>query len=309
MKKYIWLLLLVSFNISLAQNISVNGYTDKQKYLIGDYIIYTLEIIYPSKFQISFPKIQDSVKQLEYIKSEKLINEKIENRIRSSKKFIFSKYQADTVVIPEIKIELREKNTNKIIYASTSQIEIMITAFDVKDSKDIVDIKQPVKVPFDWWIVIYILLGLCLITIVGYFIWKKYIKKKLNMAEENIVYIPPYKIALNRLAELENKRLWQQGKIKEFHSEITEIIRRYFEDEFLFKALEMTSDEICHELENNVRAKSIQNIVDKFFSNADMVKFAKFKPQPSINEEMLAQAYEIVNQTKGEFQENEKSNV
>ena len=35
----------------------------------------------------------------------------------------------------------------------------------------------------------------------------------------------------------------------------------------------------------------------EFLSNADMVKFAKFQPMPSVNETMLQQAYDIVNKT------------
>jgi hypothetical protein len=40
------------------------------------------------------------------------------------------------------------------------------------------------------------------------------------------------------------------------------------------------------------------DITGRFLENADLVKFAKFKPLPSVNDEMLKQAYEIVNRTK-----------
>ena len=47
-------------------------------------------------------------------------------------------------------------------------------------------------------------------------------------------------------------------------------------------------------------AEPIFEITHKFFDNADLVKFAKFKPMPSVNEEMMKQAYNIVQQTKSD---------
>ena len=45
-------------------------------------------------------------------------------------------------------------------------------------------------------------------------------------------------------------------------------------------------------------ANIIIEITYDFLSNADLVKFAKFKPMASINEEMMKQATEIVEKTK-----------
>jgi hypothetical protein len=44
-------------------------------------------------------------------------------------------------------------------------------------------------------------------------------------------------------------------------------------------------------------AENILNITNEFLNNADLVKFAKFIPLPSVNEEMMKQAREIVNNT------------
>ncbi len=49
------------------------------------------------------------------------------------------------------------------------------------------------------------------------------------------------------------------------------------------------------------RVMDNQKLIDttqKFLENADMVKFAKFVPLPSVNEEMMKQAYDIVKKTK-----------
>ena len=42
---------------------------------------------------------------------------------------------------------------------------------------------------------------------------------------------------------------------------------------------------------------NIYQTVGQFLSNADLVKFAKYKPMPVVNEEMMKQAVNIVENT------------
>jgi hypothetical protein len=52
--------------------------------------------------------------------------------------------------------------------------------------------------------------------------------------------------------------------------------------------------------------------VKGFLTNADLVKFAKYKPLPAVNEEMMRQAIDIVENTvpvKVESSNREKVNV
>jgi hypothetical protein len=85
--------------------------------------------------------------------------------------------------------------------------------------------------------------------------------------------------------------------VKEYHTEITGIVRKYFEHRFNFNALEMTSAEIMGVISYLEDSKPITETADNFFRNADLVKFAKFEPLPEVNEEMMSQAFEIVNNT------------
>ncbi|MFI5238050.1 MAG: hypothetical protein ACHQLA_08935, partial [Ignavibacteriales bacterium] len=91
--------------------------------------------------------------------------------------------------------------------------------------------------------------------------------------------------------------LWQKGMVKEYHSKITGIVRGYFEERFNLPALELTTSEQMQQLNKVSSAESILIITNEFLNNADLVKFAKFQPLPSVNETMMKQAKEIVTQT------------
>ena len=84
---------------------------------------------------------------------------------------------------------------------------------------------------------------------------------------------------------------------KEYHSNITGIVRNYFEERFKLPALELTTTEQMQQLKKVSAAEIIFEETNKFLNNADLVKFAKFIPIASVNEEMMKQAKEIVNKT------------
>ncbi|MEK7249163.1 MAG: hypothetical protein AAB209_01950 [Bacteroidota bacterium] len=97
---------------------------------------------------------------------------------------------------------------------------------------------------------------------------------------------------------LKEKRLWQQGLIKPYYTEVTEIIRRYFENRFGFMSLEKTTDETMGDLRRFSVAHSILEQTESILRRADLVKFAKYQPLIPEHEEMLTIAFDIVDRTK-----------
>jgi hypothetical protein len=59
----------------------------------------------------------------------------------------------------------------------------------------------------------------------------------------------------------------------------------------------MTSAEILGVLSYIQDGRKVVELSSDFFTNADLVKFAKFQPMTKVNEEMMRQAYKIVNVT------------
>lgn len=296
--KFLFAAALFSQSLLLAQNISVSATTDTTKYQVGDYIKYNLELKYDKNVKVQLPPVKDSVKVLEFIEQLPTDSSQVDSKIVKKYHFIFSKYDSSQVTIPSLKVEYTVGSDTTKSFLATNPITILVTTLPVKANEEIKDIKAPMKLPLNWMLIIlFVVLGIALL--VGtYYLYKYYKKKKA--VKENIVpevIIPPHEIALSELKALDEKKLWQQGLIKQYHSEITEIVRKYFEHRFNFRALEMTSAEILAVLSYIPDGKKVESIAENFFSNADLVKFAKFEPMPKVNEEMMQQAYEVVNTT------------
>ncbi|PJA96213.1 MAG: hypothetical protein CO129_07680 [Ignavibacteriales bacterium CG_4_9_14_3_um_filter_34_10] len=298
MYRIIFLLMIVFSQFVSGQKIDTKLTTDKSVYLIGDYIKLTFEVNYGKNVEVKLPAVKDSIKQLEYIKKGSTLKEEDNSGIHFKQTFIFSKYEPDTIEISSPPILFKIKGSTEYKKLSTNTVKLIINSYPVDNSKEIIDIKKPIEVQYNWGALILILFVIIVLFVASIYLWKKYKNKHQTETQAKIIKLPNYQVALNSLAELAEKKLWQNGKIKEYHSEITGIIRKYFEDEYGFKALEMTSYEIIEEMKTQKFIDKIIGLVDEFFANADLVKFAKFQPMASVNNLMMNQAYEIINQTK-----------
>ncbi len=298
LNKLFFFLLVLFSSQSFAQSVTALASVDSSNYLVGDYINYTLEIRILKDIEITYPVIIDSLYQVEIIKEYE--PEVIESDDLKSIRFhyIISYYDSSEVNIPSIAVEYKTKEDTVTQVVFSNPVTFNVHTVEVSTEADIEDVKSPITIPLDLKLVLlWILIGLVVLGI-AYFLYRRYQKKKSEQPiQEKIIKIPAHIKALSELDNLEKEQLWQKGLIKDYHSNITGIVRGYFEDRFELPALELTTSESMSELRKVTEAEIIYDTTNKFLNNADLVKFAKFVPFDSVNEEMMTQAKEIVNKT------------
>jgi hypothetical protein len=281
-----------------AQTITAKAYVDSSSYAIGDYINLTVNVVHDKDISLSSPVVGDSTSDFDVIDSKPPVVQKKGNEFSTTYQFTLSKYDSGEVSI-HIPIYYTLKGDTTIKVAYTNPVSFVVKTLKVDLQKPIKDVKKPIKIPLNWKLIILIVLIILLILATAYYFYKKYKKKKQpQVVAKKIISRPPHVTALYELRALEEKQLWQKGMIKEYHTAITEIIRKYFHYQFFLPAMELTTTEVMDYLKKVEDAKPILDITLNFLSNADLVKFAKFKPMDSINEEMMKQAVAIVEKTK-----------
>jgi hypothetical protein len=299
MVKNIFIILVLTFSVNLfAQEIRVTASTDTSDYMIGDQIQYSLFIKTNKDVYIINPFFRDSLKNIDVLGISDPIIEK--NETGKSVKYlcVLSRFDSAQVTISPIKIEYRTKGDSTLKFALSNSVSFNVHRMDVAMEEEIKDIKPPIR-PFDFFFLLYILIALTIISVVVYyFIYTKYFKRKQELViEKKEEKLLSHQLALRKLAQLEKEELWQKGFVKEFHSNITEIIREYFEKQFGLPALERTTTESLKLLSKHPQGIKVIDITSQFFSNADLVKFAKFIPLEIVNHEMMTQAKHIVKRT------------
>ena len=295
--KYILLVLCLSLVI-FSQDFKARVSSDTTNYVVGDYINLKYTVTYENGIKYQIPSIKDSIPDLTYIKELPVKNYDKDSQLIEEHTFVFSKYDSAGVVVPSIRFDYTDKS-GQTKSAYTNELALTVKTVEVNMNEEIQDVKSPIRIPLDWIFILLIVLVVLILLAAGYFTYRYYTKKKAEkLGIKPVIKVSPYQEALTSLRSLEEQKLWQQGKVKEYHTEITQIIRKYFEARFRFNALEMPSSDILKYLLNTKEGNRIYDEVNRFFSNADMVKFAKFQPMPSVNEEMMKQSYRIVEATK-----------
>jgi hypothetical protein len=157
------------------------------------------------------------------------------------------------------------------------------------------DIAPIERVPYTFWEVFrWVLLGL-VVTAAAFGIWWL-LKHRKDIVETFHETSPkdtrtPEERALQTLEALRVERLWQSGRVKEYHTRLTDAVRQFIEESTGIRATDMTSDECVDALTGkNINVGALRDI----FNTADMVKFAKSEPSPHEHERSMDEAVKFV---------------
>ncbi len=180
-----------------------------------------------------------------------------------------------------------------------------VAKLDTTQQFPIFEIKSPKNTPWTFaefwnlykWYVIIILLSIIIILLLVFIIIRLKKNKPIVVIEKP--KIPPHITAIKSLNKLKNKKLLEQDKVKEYYTELTNIVRLYIEERFQIPALERTSSEILFSVKSNniVNNKTLEKL-KQILNWADLAKFAKHRPMQSDNDLNMENAFYFVNKTK-----------
>jgi hypothetical protein len=93
------------------------------------------------------------------------------------------------------------------------------------------------------------------------------------------VFVPPPRpaeeIALEKLAMLRGSNFLEEGQAKLFHVQLSETVREYLGNRYLFDSLELSSEELASKLKTTTIGSEDFDTVAEFLGVTDLVKFAK----------------------------------
>ncbi len=294
MKRLILFVFILSSSFVLAQNTpKVSAKVDTTSIRIGEQ--FELKIEVNDTTNVILPKL-DKLVGLEIVEEDKI--DTLKSRLL--KRYVLTGFDSGAYYIPQQQIFIR----NQAYLTDSILINVATVPIDTTKQK-MFPIKSIQEEPyvFDDFkpYLIWVILGLLLIGAIVYFILRR---KHKEEEEEIIPALPPYEEALEKLKELDHKLLWQNNKIKQYYSELTEIIRDYIEKELKVPALEITSDELIAYIRDFKDAETLDISNETFdklkalLQEADLVKFAKSKPLSHEIEEDRRDAEEILNSMK-----------
>jgi hypothetical protein len=101
-------------------------------------------------------------------------------------------------------------------------------------------------------------------------------------------------LALQKLAQLQQKQLWKQDQSKEHYAELSLILRTYLETRYGFAALESTSTEIKKMLQTTDLSPEACVELNELLQKSDLVKYAQSQYEEAMHEALLVKARELL---------------
>ena len=308
---FVFLMLLIPS--TAAQQIKATATLDSSVIKIGQQVKLQLSIQYRvdngKRIEIIWPQIEDTLrKEIEVVNQSKidtLIDKNDPYLFTQSRTLTLTSFDSGYWAIPPFKFFAGD--TNGVF---TDALLMEVTTIAVDTTQAIKDIKAPFEDTYSWldWLkdnmyVIWVSIGALMTLLILLFIIKYTRKVKPPMVIVEVPKIPAHIIAFEKLEKLKMESLWQEGKLKLYHSKLTDIIREYIENRFKIQAQEQTTEEILFGFRNVSIDEESRTKLKQTLLLADLVKFAKEEPMPGENERSLAYSFDFINGTKREEEE------
>jgi hypothetical protein len=296
--------LLAVFPAGYTQGISARMYFDSPEIMIGDQVKFHIEVIKPQGAKVSLPVLGDTL----HTKVEILSAFAVDSVLDASEQTVITA----SYMVTSFDAGVHEIQPLPIAFEFMGHADTLRTGFtslsvispEIDESKGIYDIKPPIAMPVTLlevlpWVLLFFWL-LAGVYVLMYFLKRQKKQKKLEEAKRVEI---AHEVALKELEKLKSEKLWQSGEVKAYFTKLTDILRKYLENRFGLRAMESTSVEILRDMEVIMhREEKDLELIREILQTADMVKFAKFSPEPSVNENCYDYAVMFVLETKFEEQ-------
>ncbi len=225
--------------------------------------------------------------------------------------YLFSAYEEGIYTMPAFRFEYVRHDSLIGLYTDTGAVRFFAPVVDttqhIKDIHDIFEVNgkelwKEYFARYGFWL--WIILGVAALTAVGIFLYKKRQKHQPIFVPKKPA-IPPVIQALSAMKALQEKQLWQQNRVKEYYTELTDILRNYLAADMRIAAVEMTNDELSVALKDTLRGPSLNDLLS-VLDTSMLVKFAKVQPLPADHEDCYAKVWRFLELQKQEKEQGER---
>ena len=304
MKNLTYILLLIPFGI-FSQNIDFTAKASKNKIVIGETAIVSLEFKFPASQLIDSVEFQlassgDSLGNNWELwgKSIKEKNSYQEDNgeffVSFTQDFTIANFDTGSYTFPP---SIAFFNSNKLF---SNSLQFIIEMDKIDEKSFIKNIKPIKEVSIAWyeylfhfikkygWLILIILVFIS----AAIYLYQKFYKKKFNSI--SIPTIPLELTLLESLKNIEEKKYWENGRFKKYYSELSNVLWQFLEYRYSVQTFEKTSGEILESLKWSEIPNKYPSEMSRFFEISDGVKFAKFNPLQKDNIHSLDLIKELI---------------
>ena len=289
---------------SVAQ-VSVEAKIDSLEMVIGQQTDVTVTVTAKEGDQVEFPNfkpLQQIIPGVEIVESGPMTTSgKSDGSCLFQRNYTLTSFDGKLYYLPPFAVKVNGKEyKSKSLALKVLEIEVDTTNVDkFFGPKDVQDN------PFSWqeWSVIFWLSLIMLAMIsITYYLYLRLRDNKPIVAKIRIIKrLLPHQKAMKEIEAIKADKMVMSENQKEYYTKLTDTLRKYIEERYGFRAMEMTSSEIIDRLTETQDSQALDEL-RLLFNTADLVKFAKYSILINENDMNLVNAIEFINKTKVENQ-------
>lgn len=301
----ILLFLLLWIQLGYTQNPQIKVEVNPTEIKIGEQIEFKISVeANQTEGNVVFPQGQTFI-PLEMVRASVVDTLLQQEKIRLMKTYYLTQFDSGSYTIPRQKIEVNSKSYyTDSLWVQVRNIPVDTLKQPLYDIKPIMGVEKSSSFPYQFLFFVFGWLAVLLISILLVLLRKK--KRGFWFKKTPL---PPFEKAILGLKNLQNSKYLIESKHKEYYSELTDIVREYLEDEVRILAKESTTDELLGKIELlqesgklSLSSETITNL-RSVLQTADLVKFAKNKPDDNTAENHRVVIEDVVKKTKAAIPE------
>lgn len=219
---------------------------------------------------------------------------------RSVAELVVTSFELGELELPPIPVLVAAPG-GSVDTLTTDPFRIGVESVGLDDTGDIREIKGPLSIARSWWGPLAWLVLAVAVAAGAVHLWRR--RRTRPIARPAGPPPPPPRphdlVALEALAALEASSMLERGEVKEYHVQVSEIVRTYVEGQLAVPALELTTGEVVAGLRRAALGEPVCGSFGAFLERCDLVKFAKWRPSTADSRGALEQARELVRMTSG----------
>lgn len=261
---------------------------------VGDRVDLQVTVEHPVDAAVSWPDSVDAG-PFEVLETRIQPTRGRDGRSVSTATFSLTAFELGELEVPPVEVTVLHADGSEEVL-ETDRYGVEVVSVGVDETGDIREIRGPLAVPLS---ILRIAAYALLVVLAGVGVYA--LVRRLRSGDDGSGELPrgapprlPHEVALEELARLEASPLLSEGRVKEFHIRVSEILRRYVEGRFGVRALEMTTWEVLGGLQAAGVAEDLRRDIRRFLDQCDLVKFAKARPTDDGSRAVLELGRELV---------------
>jgi hypothetical protein len=217
---------------------------------------------------------------------------------RSTLTLTLAAFELGDLEIPGFQVEVMDPQGGSEAL-ETDPYGIRVESVGLDEGGDIREIKGPLRLPRGLGGMLLLAFVVGLAALLAWILHRRWKRKRGGLAEapSGPPPRPPHEVALEALARLEASPLLERGEVKDYHIQVSEILRVYVEGRFRVPALEMTTWDVTRGLQRVGLEDPLLGDFRRFLDRCDLVKFAKHRPESEESRAVLADGRRFVEET------------